>query len=568
MRGICPFRNSFAQIRWPLRLNHLLLAFVAAAACGRSNAQPRDLTAEDRQKVEEAIPIRAEVSPQKPRRLLIFDRNVNYGGHSSIPTANYAFTLMGRKTGAFETEVSREPAVFKPDSLRRFDAVFFNNTVGNLFEDRELRQSLVDFVYAGGGLLGVHGTSVGFTQWPGAIEDWPEFGLMLGARGANHKSSTERVFIHLDDAHPLNRPFDPSGFEYADEFFRVQDPYSRRRVRVLLTIDTEKTDMNQTPAYGKLIRADHDYALAWVRNYGRGRTFYCTIAHNPYVFWDRAMLRFYLGAIQFALGDLPAPTIPSALVTDAVRAQEKLQWRLALESRIPKAQTLFETIEQAAELGVPFVGASRLQKVSEDIRKPFDEQLASEEWQQIRLKLDSAGVRLLSYSVGEVPADSQAREQLLAFVHRIGVESLLCRVSKEGFSSVLTASDESKVPVVFCEEGAASGLESWVTQNNAGGKRVGLGVALSDWARTGTNSREAIRSLGPAIGAVELSGRQTEADEALLAELQRSQARPLLFTLDSSRIKAEGPTATKQAIDSFNRISLQLATSRSAPERR
>ena len=61
--------------------------------------------------------------------------------------------------------------------------------------------------------------------------------------------------------------------------------------------------------------ADNDYALAWVRNYGRGRTFYCTIAHNPSVFWDPKMLEFYLGAVQFALGDLPAPTIPSAKVT-------------------------------------------------------------------------------------------------------------------------------------------------------------------------------------------------------------------------------------------------------------
>ena len=63
-------------------------------------------------KIEEALPERAQVVPAKPRRLLIFDRNVNYGGHGSIPYANLAFTRMGRKTGAFETVVSRDPAVF------------------------------------------------------------------------------------------------------------------------------------------------------------------------------------------------------------------------------------------------------------------------------------------------------------------------------------------------------------------------------------------------------------------------------------------------------------------------
>ena len=194
---------------------------------------------------------------------------------------------------------------------RQFDAVFFNNTVGNCFTDPGLRQSLVEFVYGGGGLMGVHGTSVAFTQWPGAKEDWPEFGLMIGARGANHRANDEHVFIKLDDpAHPVNQPFGGQGFDYRDEFFRVHEPYSRNRVRVLMSIDTQKTDLQQGSARGKLERADNDYALAWLRNYGRGRTFYCTIAHNPYVFRDPKLLRFYLGAAQFILGDLPAPTVP------------------------------------------------------------------------------------------------------------------------------------------------------------------------------------------------------------------------------------------------------------------
>jgi type 1 glutamine amidotransferase len=80
---------------------------------------------------------------------------------------------------------------------------------------------------------------------------------------------------------------------------------------VLLSIDTEKTDMRQGQSYGKVDRPDNDYALAWVRSHGKGRVFYSTIGHNPYVFWDKRMLEFYLAAIQFALGDLEAPTAPS-----------------------------------------------------------------------------------------------------------------------------------------------------------------------------------------------------------------------------------------------------------------
>jgi len=269
---------------------------------------------EERAKIGKAIPATAPATPKKPRKLLVFTLNVGYGkGHRSIPHASLAFTLMGQKTGAFQTVISRDPEVFRPASLKQFDAVFLNNTVGNLFTDVELRRSLLEYVSGGGGLLGVHGTSVAFTKWDDrGQEDWPEFAQMLGARGANHRINTEHVFIKLDDpGHPINRVFGGQSFAFRDEFFRFQEVYSRDRVRVLLSIHTAKTDMRQGAPAGKCDRADNDYALAWVRSHGKGRVFYSTIGHNPYVFWDRRMLEFYLAAIQFALGDLKAPTAPS-----------------------------------------------------------------------------------------------------------------------------------------------------------------------------------------------------------------------------------------------------------------
>jgi type 1 glutamine amidotransferase len=281
-------------------------------AAGAAEAKP-SVGPEERIKIEQAIPAKAPATPRKPRRLLVFDLNVGYPGHGSIQHANLAFTLMGKQTGAFETVVSRDPEVFRPESLKQFDAVFLNNTVGNLFTDPELRRSLLEFVSGGGGLLGVHGTSVAFTRWTeGAKEDWPEFAQMLGARGAFHRASNERVFIKLDDpGHPINRVFGGQGFEFRDEFFRFREVYSRDRVHVLLSIDVAKTDLREGQPAGGPERADNDYALAWVRSHGQGRVFYSTIAHNPSVFWDQRMLEFYLAAIQFALGDLDAPTAPS-----------------------------------------------------------------------------------------------------------------------------------------------------------------------------------------------------------------------------------------------------------------
>ena len=420
---------------------------LAASGLERVMGQPQaGGDPDDRQRIERAIPAAAPAAPLRPRKLLIFDLNVNYGGHASIPTANTAFTLMGKKTGAFETVVSRDPAVFEPASLRQFDAVFFNNTVGNCFEDPALRQSLIEFVYSGGGLMGVHGTSVAFTKWPGAIEDWPEFGIMLG---------------------------------YRDEFFRVHEPYSRHRVRVLMSIDTARTDMQQQPSYGAVVRADDDYALAWVRQYGRGRVFYCTIAHHPSVFWDPRMLRFYLAATQFALGDLPAPTTPSAKLTPAVRAQERLGWRLNLVAAEPGESTFFETVDKASRLGMLYVGGSNRQKISRDIPKKFHDRLTAEEMQQIRLKLDAASVRLLTYHVDAMPSDSAGQLKIVEFARKMGIEAVVApgtRIAPEGKLPQIVSLDEAaraqgihslldetrryeQGPVIFCVESGDDELE-------------------------------------------------------------------------------------------------------------
>jgi len=164
--------------------------------------------------------------------------------------------------------------------------------------------------------------------------------------------------------------------------------------------------------------------LAWVRQYGRGRVFYCGFAHHPSVFWDPKMLQFYLAATQFTLGDLPAPTTPSAKLTPAIRAQEKLDWRLGLVPSDAPTPTLFETIDRAAELGLLYVGSRQDQKVSPAIQKDFGEHLSSDELRQIRLKLDAGGVRLLTHRVYHVPSYEADWRRMLEFARRMGLEAL------------------------------------------------------------------------------------------------------------------------------------------------
>jgi type 1 glutamine amidotransferase len=211
---------------------------------------------------------------------------------------------MGEKTGAFTTTVSSEPGAISAANLQQYDALYLNNTVGDVFDTPEMRAALVAFVDNGGGIVGNHGTSVASPQWT-------EFGEILGATGASHREPTERATIIVEDpTHPIVRAFDGKPFEYVDEFYRLAAPYSRDKVRVLLSIDPIVSDMMQGRCFGQCLRDDNDYPVAWIRQHGKGRIFYTSLGHNPDVFWDPRMLAMFLAGIQYALGDLEADATP------------------------------------------------------------------------------------------------------------------------------------------------------------------------------------------------------------------------------------------------------------------
>ena len=268
-------------------------------------AQPKPPSPEEVKRIEAAVPTKATVKPARPRKLLVFSLGKGHV-HTAIPYGAKALELMGRKTGAFEAVHSTDPAVFKPVSLERFDAICFNNSNRmDFFKDPALRKSVIDFVKGGKGLVGIHAATTNFA--PQYALDWPEGAEMLGGIFDGHPWH-EKVAIKLDDPnHPLNAAFGGKGFEITDEIYQFRGPYSRKMLRVLLSLDTTRTDMNK----GKRIRRkDNDFAVSWVRSYGKGRVFYCSLGHDHPVFWNPAVLKHYCDGIQFALGDLPAETTP------------------------------------------------------------------------------------------------------------------------------------------------------------------------------------------------------------------------------------------------------------------
>ncbi|MCE5277927.1 MAG: ThuA domain-containing protein [Planctomycetaceae bacterium] len=255
--------------------------------------------AEDIQKILAAAPSQAPAKPKRPRKLLAVTSAPMYY-HDVIPWGTEALRILGEQTGAYAMTLDNEPSAFEKDNLAAYDAICFNNTCGHLFEDAKLKQNLIDFVAAGKGFVGIHCSAHTFVGWE-------PYGLLNGAFSVSHPWMTETVTIRIEEpVHPVVSMLGDS-IALVDEIYEfAPEPYSRRRLRVLASIDTSRTDMTKP----EIKRTDGDFGLIWVQNFGKGRSFFSALGHYKELYWDGRILEHYLAGIQFALGDLEAPAAP------------------------------------------------------------------------------------------------------------------------------------------------------------------------------------------------------------------------------------------------------------------
>jgi len=265
--------------------------------CVASAAALAEPPPEDMEKIRLAAPQDAPAKPNTRRQVLVFSKADGFV-HDSIPWGAAALRIMGEKTGAYSATLSDDPALFDRERLFQFDAVVMNNNCGNPIAATERRTNLLEFVRSGRGLVGIHCA---------AHLDWPAYTEMLGGYSISHPwNAGSTVMIRLEEPdHPLLRSFTAASFAHSDEIFVFRD-FSRQKVRVLLSLDTARTDMNK-PGVTK----DQDVPLAWIRRYGEGRVFYSALGHQKDVYWRSPILKHYLSGIQFALGDLKADATPS-----------------------------------------------------------------------------------------------------------------------------------------------------------------------------------------------------------------------------------------------------------------
>ncbi len=276
---------------------------VKAAKMKAKNVSPP--TEQKIQLIESAAPDKAQAKPAKPRKVLVWG---HVWTHLPNPYAEKALEILANKTGAFEAVISDDPRLLLGDKIKQFDALVMNNiherepflpddfaqlrgeqkATAQKF-DKAVKQSILEYVRSGKGVVGIHAATAAFGNWP-------EYGDMMGGYYAGHIHQ-EVVIRPEDPKHPVNACFGGKPFTITDEIYICREPYSRKKVHVIASLDLSRMEDPQK-------RPDKDYAVSWVQTYGKGRVFYTTLGHDAATYWNPVFLQHLLAGVQYAIGDL------------------------------------------------------------------------------------------------------------------------------------------------------------------------------------------------------------------------------------------------------------------------
>jgi len=390
----------------------LCLSLLTSPSQAVSPAKLREVTPEEVRNIEKAVPKRPTVRPARPRKLLVFWLCEGFF-HKSIPVGNKALEILGEKTGAFEAVITNDMSIFEPEKLKQFDAVCFNNTTGLKFNPKrtgQLCKSLMNFVKGGKGIVGIHAATDNFNDWPEAME-------MMGGKFTGHpwrSSGTWAIKIDEPD-HPLTKAFKGKGFKINDEIYRTDPPlYSRDKQLVLMSLDVSDPATRNVEGFKP---TDADTGISWVKSWGRGRIFYCSLGHNDHIFWNPAVLRHYLDGIQFAFGDYkvdmkPKPMISSGKGSEMEELLEKVKTYDWGQSRLALTE-VSDRVRQAH--GSP----AELRRIEEGLLEVLDSDAKRAGKQFVCRQLSIIGTRRSVPALGKMLTDAETSDMARYALERI-----------------------------------------------------------------------------------------------------------------------------------------------------
>ena len=229
--------------------------------------------------------------------------------HDGVSHAMATLEHLGRESGAYvafirtDTQLLTKGEVFgsgdyakggskqaRGRNLDYFDALVFYTNGSPPMTDEQKRDVLSFVRDDGKGFVAVHTATATFY-------DWPEYGVMVGGYFDNHPWMVFEAPVVVERPDFPGWKSLPHELTMRDEMYQYKAPYSRDQVDVLASLDASKLDLTNKNVH----RTDHDFPIAWVKNYGKGRVFSATLGHTDASWDDPRVQQIYLEGIKWVL---------------------------------------------------------------------------------------------------------------------------------------------------------------------------------------------------------------------------------------------------------------------------
>jgi cytochrome c len=215
-------------------------------------------------------------------RILVFSKTKGWK-HSSIPSGISALQKLGEENG-FAVDTSKNAALFNDSDLKKYDAVVFLSTTGNVL-NAEQQAAFERYIQAGGGFAGIH--SAAATEY-----EWSWYNKLMGAHFASHPINPglrKGVIEVTNKNHPSTKNL-PDKWERTEEWYNFRSFYPD--INVLAQLDENSYEGGTNGSY---------HPIAWYHEFDGGRAFYTACGHDETSFTEPLFLQHLLGGIQYAM---------------------------------------------------------------------------------------------------------------------------------------------------------------------------------------------------------------------------------------------------------------------------
>ena len=177
-------------------------------------------------------------------------------------------------------------------------------------------------------------------------------------------------------------------------------------------------------------------------------------------------------------------------------------WRVGVGARSFPQATFFEAVDKTAAAGAKSIEGDAGQKVSAEISKNFDWNLADAEIAAVRQKLRSAGVTMPAYYTHDIPAGEEAARKLFQFAKTLAVETIVSEPAAGQLAAIDKLASEYGINVALVDRDAKAEMQALEGRS----KRMGVCPDIGAWMANNVKPLDGLKLVKDRLISLHLTG--------------------------------------------------------------